>query len=172
MLSYRPKPSPQSPKAELTGNIVRVMRLHEVGEITNVQAEVIAIAMFEVMLSVDDYTLLSGNIDPRIIYELDFEEKELIGNKNLERYIRIVNGLLRLANNSEIGALRTLDRKVVNDFDIRTAAIAQCSGGGVLLDILCDVVTDELSHRRPKFSVSSLGSRVHVSSLGPIWGAA
>ncbi len=154
-----PNPSPASPSGHFVATIKKLYRLNEVNETTIAQAEEIAMKMFEILGAAKDYEVLSGEIDPEIVNNLDPEIKN---DPQVKSYIRIINGLFKLAGDSEIGAIKNLTREVVNNYDIQTAARANCLGGGVLLDILCDIANQELIDRKPTISPS----RFEAKKLG------
>jgi len=148
-----PSASPSKPSANFIATAIKLYRLQEVNEITINEAEEIAMKMFEVLGASGDYEVLNGEIDPKIIDNLDFGD-EIKNDPTLKSYIRIINSLFKLAADDEIGARKTLSRELVNNYDIKTAARANCMGGGVLLDNLCDSVNQELMDRKPSISPS------------------
>lgn len=168
---YKPSSSPYALNINLTGEVRQFLRISEASQITDALTKNIAICMFEAFSVCNDREILSGEIDDNIFNYIDFEEKKLIKKITLKKYIKIVNGLFKIANNSEIGAFKTLDRNIVVDFDIKIVALANCIGGdgsleigNKLLDILCDIVNEELKYRRPNFS-SEVSSFLKLSEI-------
>lgn len=153
----KPSASPSSPSAKFISDALMVYRLRQVEEKTIADAGKIAEYVFEILGRADDYAVLTGEIDPEIAKEIKLTDDE-ISDKDLKSYIKIINGLFILANDSTIGATKNLDRDIVKNFAIDVAARAQCLGGGELLDVLCDIVNLELGERRPNVSPKSRGT--------------
>ncbi len=157
MSNTKPSVSPENADAEFFSNVARVFFLRKIETKKNQEAADIAEKIFDVLKLFDDHAILEAQIDFAILDKID--DEAIKNEPRMKNYLMIVNNLLKLANNSEIGAIKFLDRKIVKDFDITTAAIAKCIGGGDLLDILCDVVNEELSARRPTFSPRKIEAR-------------
>lgn len=143
-----PSPSPQSPSAEFIHKVKQIYFLRQVNEVSIQEAGRIAEKMFEVLEYVEDYKVLSGEIGSEILDNVNIDPL-ILRDPKLKNYIKITGQLFKIANDSEIGAIKNLNREIVRDFDITAAALANCMGGGLLLDVLCDVVNEELSVRRP-----------------------
>ncbi len=157
--NYKPTSSPQNAKADFAGIVAHLSQLVKVNEISNHEAELIATAMFEILSVVeDDQAVISGKVDAEIFNKIDFPEKEYFDFHRIKVYVGILNDLFKLANNSEIGALRSLNKEFVDDYDIRTAAKARCAGGTNLLETLCEIANAELEARRPNISPSVKGA--------------
>ena len=153
----QPSSSPQNPNAEFFSNVQRVIFLRQLAKSTIKETSDIAQRIFTILQLFDDRAILEGKIDDEIVKTID--DEEIRKDPKIAFYIRIINNLFKVANNSEIGAIKFLDREIIKDFDITTVAFANCVGGNYLLDILCDIANEELSARRPTFSPRKIEAR-------------
>ena len=141
-----PNSSPSYASADLFGIVQKLDLLNQVNGLANLEAEKIAQDVFEYLLGLSDIEVIQGRIpsnnDPRV-----------------RQYIEPLNRLFRLVNNDETGAVKQLNRALVENFDIQTAArvkvLNSAKSGGDLLDILCDIVNQEIHARKPSTSLHS-----------------
>ncbi len=160
------------PKASEVGEIT-LNRLMEVAQINNNQAEAVATILFNFLYALSDEEIKNGKIlvdkFKDFLNSSDFNDvikslktefpgidndwllQGLINKEDnvVKSYAIALKGLFKLAQNQEIGSINHLNRQVVHDHDIATAARINCLSGGVLLDILCEVVNEETKSRMP-----------------------
>lgn len=155
----QPQSSPSSPQAKTLYRDIQ--RLEEISAANFVYSDMIAEGLFEILQGIDNNQVTFGSMSPSTI-DLSKINSSIKDDPNLSNYLKILNGLFRLSNASEIGATRNLSVDLVNEFDIITASRARLAGGNPLLKTLIDVANVEIQERKPK----SLVSQVEVVKFG------
>ncbi len=101
----------------------------------------VAEMLFDYLIDVSDLEIITGTI------------KNHKTNKEINRYISILNHLFKFSRKGEESGFRIISRKMIYALDKKTYIICMCFDGGSFLDVLCDVVNSENGARTPNSAV-------------------
>lgn len=115
--------------------------MHEISKDIYNKAEEVADVIFDHLLDTSDDNILKGSVPKH-------------ENDTINDYVTILNRLFKFSRTgSNLGGVRVLNRDMVESLDEKTFVLAMCrDGGGVMLDVLCDIANTENQARSPKKS--------------------
>lgn len=157
IIDNQPSSHPQNPQASVFAQLLREI---EVAEISQQQSYDIADKIFSYLndikskLTHDEF--LAGKIPP------SNQDEEL------DRYIKIMNGLIKIAYDDESGTFKTLSTQLIAEYDkipadpkdLQAMTLAKVYGGSELLKTLCVIVSSEIpSHILPRNDVSQANAK-------------
>ncbi len=159
-MSNQPSNSPLNPQAKMVDEFfAQIMRSQmEYIDTRKVSDEIFGY-LYDAQNPVTNHDFLKGNIA--------LSNKD----KNLDLYIKIMNGLIKIAMTSNSGAHKKLTPELVSSYDDsklvnegaqqearRSVALAKCMGGTKLLETLCMIVNGEIAERPSGYASQSKGS--------------
>lgn len=155
IIDNQPSSHPQNPEASVFAQLLREI---EVAEISTQQSFDIARKIFSYLeeINLANNKFLLGQIPP--------------SNKDeeLDRYIKIMNGLIKISYDPEYGTFKTLTPQLIAEYDkipadpkdLQAMTLAKVYGGSELLKTLCVIVSSEMPSRIPSGYVSEANAKL------------